>query len=99
MREASTRRPEAAPAAPSPPGTIPPAGWEPLRADAASELQALAQLFGTLRELLPADLQQQVTDLIRQLLILLRSLIDWAVSQIDGGVRGQEYEIEDIPIN
>ncbi|MGI8556842.1 MAG: hypothetical protein ACR2ND_00790 [Solirubrobacteraceae bacterium] len=77
---------------------IPSAGWEPARAEATSELQALAGLLATLRELLPPELQEQATGLVRQLLVLLRALIDWAVVQIDGGVRGHEHEVEDIPI-
>jgi len=77
---------------------IPSAGWEPARAEATSELQALAGLLATLRELLPPELQEQATALVRQLLVLVRSLIDWAVVQIDSGVRGREHEIEDIPI-
>ncbi len=77
---------------------IPSAGWEPARAEATSELQALAGLLATLRELLPPELQEQATALVRQLLVLLRALIDWAVVQLDGGVRGQEHAVEDIPI-
>lgn len=79
-------------------GGIPSAGWEPTRQEATSELQALVGLLATLRELLPTDLQEQATALVRQLLVLLRSVIDWAVVQIDSGVRGQEHEIEEIPI-
>jgi DNA-binding HxlR family transcriptional regulator len=50
------------------------------------------------RELLPDELQQQVTELIRQLLLVLRALIDWAVARIERGPRGRETEVEDIPI-
>lgn len=101
VREAEIRRaaPDTA-AAPAPPTArgVPSAGWEPARAEATSELQALAGLLTTLRELLPPDLQEQATALVRQLLVLVRALIDWAVVQIDSGVRGREHEIEDIPI-
>ena len=83
-----------------PPGTIPASGWDApgSHADAAGELQALGRLFDTVRALLPEDLQRQVTELIRQLLLVLRALIDWAVTRIETGPRGRSVEVEDIPI-
>jgi DNA-binding HxlR family transcriptional regulator len=50
------------------------------------------------RELLPEDVQEQVTELIRQLLLVLRAMIDWAVARIERGPRGREIQVEDIPI-
>ncbi|HEU0317835.1 MAG TPA: hypothetical protein VFR49_10930 [Solirubrobacteraceae bacterium] len=83
--------------APDPP--TPPAGWEPDGADGVpAELVALARLLGVLREILPAELQQQATDLVRQLLVLLRALIDWAVTRLEQEHRGREVEVVDIPI-
>ncbi len=64
---------------------IPPAGWatpEENRA-AADEVEALAALLRTLRDLVPPELQQQVTDVLRQVLLLLRSLIDFWVARLD----------------
>jgi hypothetical protein len=79
---------------------IPPAGWEAgAQSETAAELEALAKLLQTLRDLLPEDLQRQLTEVIRQLLILLRTLIDWIVARIEREGRGQEIEVEDIPIN
>jgi hypothetical protein len=90
------------PSGPPPPrpGSIPERGWDApdSHRDAASELQALGKLFATVRELLPEDLQEQVTELIRQLLLVLRALIDWAVARIERGPRGSEVRVEDIPI-
>jgi hypothetical protein len=84
---------------PAPEPATPPAGWEPEAADdAPAELIALARLLGVLREILPAELQQQVTDLLRQLLVLLRGLIDWAVTRLEQDGRGREVELVDIPI-
>jgi hypothetical protein len=84
---------------PAPEPATPPAGWEPVAADdAPAELIALARLLGVLREILPAELQQQVTDLLRQLLVLLRALIDWAVTRLEQDGRGREVEVVDIPI-
>jgi hypothetical protein len=102
VREAGAQREATAPQAAPPPadGSIPPAGWEESAAgDVTSELEALAQLVQTLRELLPAELQEQLTELLRQLLIILRSLIDWAVTRIEHEDRGRELDVEDIPID
>jgi HAMP domain-containing protein len=69
---------------------IPPAGWatpEGNRA-AADEVEALAALLRTLRGLVPPELQEQVTEVLRQVLLLLRSLIDWWVARLEEGARG-----------
>lgn len=86
---------------------VPPHGWEGERSDAGAfgeEVQALAALLGTLRELLPPDVREQVTDLIRGLLLVLRALIDWLVAVIEerSGVPAPAAaggdRVEDIPI-
>jgi hypothetical protein len=79
---------------------MPRAGWEspPQTSETASELQMLTDLVQSLRDLLPADVQEQVTDVIRQLLLLVRALIDWIVARIEQDGRGQEIEVQDIPI-
>jgi hypothetical protein len=87
---------------PPPPraGQTPPSGWDSPDAhrEAATEIEALSKLFSTVRDLLPEDIQRQITELIRQLLLLLRAIIDWAVSRIEGGPRGRDVQVEDIPI-
>ena len=63
------------------------------------ELDALVGLLRTLRELVPPELQQQLSEVIRQVLLLLRALIDFWVDRLDsprGGARG--VEVRDIPI-
>ncbi len=87
------------PLRPPRPEETPPAGWQQADADAPSELVALARLLEALRESLPPELQQQVTDLIRQVLLVLRALIDWAVNRLEEQGRGREAEVEDIPID
>jgi hypothetical protein len=82
---------------------VPPQGWAaPPRADAGSggaddELAQLVALLGSLRELVPPELQQQVTDLIRQVLLLVRAILDHVIERLEKE-RGGEPEVEDIPI-
>jgi hypothetical protein len=69
------------------------------RREAADELDALVALLRTLRELVPPELQQQVTEVIRQVLLLLRAIIDFWVDRLEGGGTGaRDVEVEDIPI-
>jgi hypothetical protein len=70
------------------------------RREAADELDALVSMLRALRELVPAELQHQVTDVIRQVLLLLRAIIDFWVQRLDdGGTGAGEVEVEDIPID
>jgi hypothetical protein len=100
------QQPAGGAAAKPPPATIaggertPPSGWhadEPERA-AGGELQALAELVDSLRALLPPELREQLNEVIRQLLLLLRAVIDWLVARIEHDGRGREIQVEDIPI-
>jgi hypothetical protein len=84
---------------------VPPRGWDVPRADAGAfsdEVQALAGLLTALRELVPPELRDQITDLVRQLLLVLRALIDWLVARIEREVDatrgGSARAAEDIPI-
>ena len=66
----------------------------------AREAQALVALLQTLRDMVPPELWQQIRDLIRQLLLLIRAIIDWWVDRIEGpGPRGAAPEVEDIEIS
>ena len=62
------------------------------------ELDALVALLRALRELVPPELQQQVSDVIRQVLLLLRAVIDYWVDRLDAP-RPAEVEVQDIPID
>jgi hypothetical protein len=64
---------------------------------ARDELDALVGLLRSLRELVPPELQQQVTEVIRQVLLLLRAVIDFWVDRLDAP-RPAEVEVQDIPI-
>jgi hypothetical protein len=81
---------------------VPPQGWAaPPRTDdagsASDELAQLVALLGSLRELVPPELQQQVTDLIRQVLLLVRAILDHVIERLEPE-RGGEPAVEDIPI-
>jgi hypothetical protein len=67
------------------------------RREAADELDALVALLRTLRELVPAELQGQVTEVIRQVLLLVRAVIDFWVDRLETP-RGAAVEVEDIPV-
>ena len=74
--------------------------------DAVRETQALVALVEMLRDLLPPELRRQVTDLIRQVLLLLRAVLDWWVRRLEPGppggdasARPAEPHVEDIPLD
>jgi hypothetical protein len=58
---------------------------------------ALFVLLDGVRRVAPRELQDQLTNLIREFLLTLRSLIDWYLERLDRPHR--EPEIEDIPID
>jgi hypothetical protein len=83
----------------------PPSGWASdedgdTGPDATTrEIRALVDLVDSLRRLLPEDLRAQLAELVRQLLLVLRAIIDWLVSRIERGPPGAAHEVEDIPIS
>jgi hypothetical protein len=58
---------------------------------------ALFVLLDGLRRVAPREVQGQLTQLIREFLLTLRSLIDWYLERLDRPRR--EPEVEDIPID
>jgi hypothetical protein len=54
-------------------------------AEAGHEAQALVSLLTLLRDVLPEDLRQQIADLIRQVLLLVRAVIDYCVLRLEAG--------------
>jgi hypothetical protein len=85
-------------------GRVPPAGWRTPRdrGERSEELQSLVALLESLRALVPPELQQQLTEVIRQVLLLIRALIDWWVDRLEPGAdrtpRRPATEVEDIPL-
>ena len=69
------------------------------------EVQALAGLLQSLRDLIPADLEEQFRELVRQVLLLVRALIDWWVARIEapppaeGPAAAGPSDVQDIPIS
>jgi hypothetical protein len=58
---------------------------------------ALFQMLDGIRRMAPRELDDQLTNLIREFLLTLRSLIDWYLERLDR--KPAEPTIEDIPID
>jgi hypothetical protein len=58
---------------------------------------ALFALLDGLRRVAPRELESQFTNLMREFLLTLRSLIDWYLERLDRPDR--EPQVEDIPID
>jgi hypothetical protein len=84
------------------PSRVPPQGWATPRAEGAAganeDLAALVALVQALRDLVPPELQEQVTELLRQILLLVRALVDHWIERLEGESRGESPDVEDIPI-
>jgi len=81
----------------------PPAGWDiPRSAEAANdELDALVTLVATLRDVLPPELRAQLAEVVRQILLFVRAVLDWWIERMEqppGPRRGRD-DVEDIPID
>ena len=86
-------------------GRVPPQGWAVPedRAARQEEAQAVLALLAALRELIPPELQAQLTEVIRQVLLLVRALVDWWVERLDPeqprpAAGPGEDRLQDIPI-
>src|SRR2546421_3022792 len=62
------------------------------------ELQALVALLDVVRGLIPRELAEQMTELVRELLLLVRALVDWYLDRLELR-RRTPLEVEDIPIS
>lgn len=70
--------------------------------EATQEAQALVSLLALLRDVLPDELRQQVTDLVRQVLLLVRAVIDYCVLRLESGPpasRAAPPVAQDIPLD
>ena len=89
-------------------GRVPPQGWASAtsseREQTAAEIQALAGILHALRDLVPEDLWDEIREVVRRLLLLLRALLDVVVERL--GAEGERPErrsgggpdLQDIPI-
>lgn len=82
----------------------PAAGPPPSGQDAHEEIRALVALVELLRDVLPPELRAQLAELVRQLLILLRAILDWWIERIEpvragGGRPPDPPVVEDIEIS
>jgi hypothetical protein len=78
----------------------PPAGWQAPQSDTqgGGELELLAQLIQSVRDLVPADLQRRLADALSELLLALRALIDFYLERLERR-DAAPAEMEDIPIS
>jgi uncharacterized protein (DUF2267 family) len=68
------------------------------------EVQALAALLQTLRDLIPAELADQFREVVRQVLLLVRALVDWWIERMESDAPSpaatrREPPVEEIPID
>ena len=80
------------------PGAVPPPrfGAEPLHGP-RMDFRPLFMLIDAVRRGLPRELEEQFAALIREILLTLRSLIDWYLERLER--RPAEPRVEDIPID
>jgi hypothetical protein len=82
----------------------PPAGWDVPRSasQANDELDALVALINGLRDVLPPELRQQLAELVKQILLFVRAVLDWWIDRVEqesqGSGAGGRDDVEDIPI-
>ena len=63
-----------------------------------ADVQALAALLDLGRTLLPPELRQQIAELVREVLLLVRALVDWYLERVEAR-RTTPVEVQDIPIS
>jgi hypothetical protein len=62
-----------------------------------ADLQALVALLDLGRTLVPPELRKQLAELVREILLLVRAIVDWYLERLDER-RKAAVEVEDIPI-
>lgn len=87
-------------------GEIPPQGWAAHGDEHqpnADEIEALLTALRQLRDLMPEELQEQLRETIRNILLLIRGILDLALSRLEqreltAAEEPAKDEAEDIPI-
>jgi len=86
-------------------GEVPPRGFEPPGSGATPptpafpDLSALTGLLELARTSLPPDLQRQLAQALRELLIALRAVLDYSIDRLEPGSPPPSATVEDIPIS
>jgi hypothetical protein len=81
-------------------GRVPPQGWATPqeRDETRASLQVMVGFLEAIRDLVPPEVQQQVREVIRQILLLIRTIIDWWLDRFEGAAPKPEPTVEEIPI-
>jgi hypothetical protein len=79
----------------------PPSGWQAPAGDEdpgrGRDVEVLAQVLRSLRDLIPPELQRKLGEALRELLLAIRALIDWYLERVEQR-RAAPAEVQDIPI-
>ena len=62
-----------------------------------SDMQALVAVIELARGMVPPELAAQIAELMRELLLLVRAIIDWYLDRLERR-RAAPVQVEDIPI-
>ena len=82
----------------------PPAGWAVPRSaeKAIDEIDQLIAVVASVRDLLPPELRAQLAEIVKQILVFVRAVLDWWIDRVEreasaAGPGGRD-DVEDIPI-
>jgi hypothetical protein len=80
---------------------VPPRGWrvpgDDRGAPSFPDLSQLAALLESMQGVVPPELARAVADALRELLIAVRSVLDWYIARLEPEEAGAR-EVEDIPV-
>jgi len=95
VREATARAEEAAR------GSVPPRGYDSPQSGGPPfpDLSSLNAILDLARQGLPPDLQRQLQQALRELLIALRAVLDYSIDRLEPGPEPPSSTVEDIPIS
>jgi hypothetical protein len=80
--------------------SVPPRGWSVPGAEPpppAFDLSQLTALVESLRGVVPPDLARQLADALRELLLALRSVLDWYIARLEPSPP-PDSDVQDIPV-
>jgi hypothetical protein len=83
---------------------VPPGGYQDQQSGGAGappfpDLSAITHLVELARGSLPPDLQRQLQQALRELLIALRAVLDYSIDRLEPGQEPPPATVEDIPIS